>query len=100
MEAVEAFTSTDNGNFHVFPWRLPQTSMEVNLLPPTSLEISMEANLLPPTAMETPMEVDRKSDIMWRALLATESANVDIFRLRFVASMLFESVLVSKRILT
>ena len=38
MEATEASTSTDSGNlnFHVFPWKLALTSMEVNLLVPTS----------------------------------------------------------------
>ena len=32
MEAVEASTSTDSGNFHVFPCKLPLTSVEVNVL--------------------------------------------------------------------
>ena len=58
MDAMEASTSTDSGNFHVFPWKLLLTSMEVNLLPPTSTEISMEVNLLPPTSMEVSMEVN------------------------------------------
>ena len=62
MEAMEAHTSTDSGNFHVFPWKLPLTSMEVNMLSPTYKEIYMEADILPPTSMEvveTFMEVDR-----------------------------------------
>ena len=46
MEAKEASTTTDRGTSHVFPWKLPPTSMEVNLLPPTSMEHSMEVNLL------------------------------------------------------
>ena len=37
MEAMEDSTSTDSRQFHVFPWKLPLTSMEVNLLPPTSM---------------------------------------------------------------
>ena len=31
-------TSTDSGNFHVLPWKLSQKSMDLNLLPPTSME--------------------------------------------------------------
>ena len=45
MEAMGASISTDSGKFHVFPWKLPRTSMEANLLPPTSMEISMGINL-------------------------------------------------------
>ena len=56
MEAMEASTSIDSGNFHVPPWKLPLTSIELNLLPPTSMDISMEVSLLPPTSMETSME--------------------------------------------
>ena len=52
MEEMQDSTPTDSGNFHVFPWKLPLTSMEVNLFPPASMEISMEINLLPPTSME------------------------------------------------
>ena len=52
IEAMEAST------VHIFPWKLAITSMEVNTLPPTSMEISMEVNLLPPTAMEASMEVN------------------------------------------
>ena len=37
-EAMEASTSTDSENFHLLPWKLPLTSMEVNLLPPTSMD--------------------------------------------------------------
>ena len=43
MEEIETSTCTDSGNFHVFlvfPWKLSQTVMEVNILPPTSLEES------------------------------------------------------------
>ena len=36
----EASTSTDSGSLHVFLWKLPLTSMEENLLPPTSMETS------------------------------------------------------------
>ena len=57
MEAMEASTSIDFGNFHVILWKLPLTSMEVNLLPPTSMEISMEVNILPLTSMQVSMEV-------------------------------------------
>ena len=57
MEVMEASTSTDSGNSHVFPWKLALTSMGVNLLPPTSMEIPMEVSLLPPTSTETSMEV-------------------------------------------
>ena len=42
-------------------------SMEVNLLPPTSMEVSMEVNSIPWKIVETSMEVDRESAIMWRA---------------------------------
>ena len=42
MEAMEASTSTNSGNVHAFPWKLPTTSMEVNLLPPTSMDISTD----------------------------------------------------------
>ena len=68
MEAVidgrngEASTSTYSGNLQVFPWKLPQTSMEgkststsfhgnfqskfgSNILPPTSVEASMKASM-------------------------------------------------------
>ena len=31
MEAMEAPTSTDSGKFHVFPWKLPLTSMEFSM---------------------------------------------------------------------
>ena len=40
LEAVQASTTTDSRNSYVF-------SMEVNLLPPTSMVVSMEANFLP-----------------------------------------------------
>ena len=60
MEAMKASTSTDSGNSHVFPWKLPLPSMGVNLevylLPLTSMRISMEVNLLPPTSIEIAME--------------------------------------------
>ena len=49
IEAMEGSTSTESGNFRVFPWKRLLSSMEVNLLTPISMEISMEANLLPPT---------------------------------------------------
>ena len=50
MEAMKAPTSTDSGNFHLLPWKLPLTSMELKILPPTSMEISMEIyfHRLPP----------------------------------------------------
>ena len=32
------FQFIDNGNFHVLPWKAPLTSLEVNLLSPTSIE--------------------------------------------------------------
>ena len=56
MEAMEDSISTDTGIFHVLLWKLPPTSMKVNLLPPTSIEI--EVNLLPRASMETSIEVD------------------------------------------
>ena len=55
MEAMEAFNSTDSGNFHVLLWKLPLNSMEVNLFPPTFMEV----NLPPWKLVETSMEVDR-----------------------------------------
>ena len=58
MNAREASTSTDSGKVHVFPWKLPLSCMEVNLLPPTSMEISMEVHIVPPTSMEASMEVN------------------------------------------
>ena len=39
LKATEAPNSTDSGNFHVFSWKLPLTSMEVGLLLLTSMEI-------------------------------------------------------------
>ena len=61
MEPMEASTSTDSGKFRVFPGKFPLTSMEeVNLLPPTPMEISIqEVNLLPLTSVEISMEVYR-----------------------------------------
>ena len=58
MEAMEASTSIDSGNFHVLQWKLPLTSMELNLLSPTSMEISMEATIILTTSMEVSMEVN------------------------------------------
>ena len=55
LEAMEAPTSTDSGKIYVIPRKLPLTFMEVNLLPPTSMEISMEVDLLPPAFMEVSM---------------------------------------------
>ena len=97
MEAMEGSISTVSGNYRVFPWKHPLTSMkvyllaltsmEINLLRPTSVEFSMEKKLFPPSSMgvsvkvkllprklpwklvENYMEVNRKSEIMWRALL-------------------------------
>ena len=78
---VEAAIDESNGSFHfdrrkfhVFPRKLPLTSMEVNLIPPTSTEISVESNLLAPASMEVSMswkyveastEEDRKRDKTW-----------------------------------
>ena len=72
IEAVEASNSTDSGKLHLFPWKLPLTSMEVNMLPPTYKEIYMEADILPPTSMEvveTFMEVDRTEvcGLLWKS---------------------------------
>lgn len=50
--------STDSGNLHVSPWKLRLTSMKVNLILPTSMEISMGLNILPPTYMEVSLEVN------------------------------------------
>ena len=56
MEAI-------NGTFSFrerwkIPWNLLLTSMQVNLLPPTSTGVSMGVNLLPSTSMgETSMDV-------------------------------------------
>ena len=61
MEVIEASTSTDGGNFHVLPWKLPLPSMKINILQPTSMEIFVEVNLLPPTSMEASMEVGGNS---------------------------------------
>ena len=44
METMEASTSTDSGHFYVFPWELQLTSMEVNLLPTTSMETSLDVD--------------------------------------------------------
>ena len=57
MEPMEASDSADSENLHVFPKKLPLISMEVNLLPQSSMEIILEVNLLPPTSMEVSMEV-------------------------------------------
>ena len=61
---IEAATDGINGTFHFDrQWKLACTStdfLEVNLCPPTSMEISMEVNILAPTSMEvnlTSMEV-------------------------------------------
>ena len=63
MEAMESSTSADSENPHVFPWKLPLTSIEVNLLLPTSMENSMEVNRLPPTSMDVFMQVNL---LQWR----------------------------------
>ena len=62
MQAMEASTFTDGGNFHVFPWKLRLTYIEVNLVPPTSMEnfIPIDVNLLPPTSMAFSMRVSGK----------------------------------------
>ena len=39
MEAIFASTSIDSGKLHVFPWKLPLASMEVNIFPPTPMDI-------------------------------------------------------------
>ena len=44
MEVMEASTSTDSLNFHVLPWKLPLTSMEVIRLPP-SMAIAIVVNI-------------------------------------------------------
>ena len=54
---MESSISTDSGNFHVFPWKLPLTSMEVNLLQPNFMEASMETTILSTASMEGSMEV-------------------------------------------
>ena len=41
-EEIEPSASTDSGNFRLIPWKLPLTSLEANLLPPTSMEISVK----------------------------------------------------------
>ena len=48
MEAMEASTSTDSGNFHVLRWKFSLTSVEANLFLATSMEISMEITILLP----------------------------------------------------
>ena len=53
MEAMEASTFIDSGNMHVFPWKLLLTKMGVHLRPLNSVEITMEVNLLPPTSMKS-----------------------------------------------
>ena len=50
MEAMEPSNSVYRGKFHVLSWKPILTSMEVNLL--TLASISMEVKLLPPTSME------------------------------------------------
>lgn len=47
---VETAIDGSNGEFHIhrqckingFPWKLPLTSMEANILPPATMELSME----------------------------------------------------------
>ena len=56
MDAMEASTSPDSGNFHVFPWKLPLSSMEVYLLGPTPMDASMQANLLPSTPIQASLD--------------------------------------------
>ena len=46
MEAMKASTYSVSGNLYLLPWKLPLNSIEVNLLPSTSMEGSMEVNLL------------------------------------------------------
>ena len=93
MEAMEASTSTDSGNFHVFPWRLlrtfhgskyASTNLHGNFhggkyshfhrqwkLPCASMEaftnfhVNFHGSKF--TFVETSMEVDETSEIMWRA---------------------------------
>lgn len=52
IETMETSTSADSGNFQTVPWKLPLTSMDMYLLPPTSMQTSMEGNLLAPTSMK------------------------------------------------
>ena len=55
---VQAAFDGNNGRFNFHrQWKLPCTSMEVNILPPTSMGMSMQVNLLPPTSMEASMQV-------------------------------------------
>ena len=56
---MEASTSIDSGNlnFHVLPWKLLLTSMEVHLIPLTSMEISTDVYTLPPISNNASMEV-------------------------------------------
>ena len=53
------FSVEVRAGFHLFPWKLPPTSMEKYLLawklPPTSMEVDLSAWKIPPTSME---EVD------------------------------------------
>ena len=48
---VEAAIDGSNGSFHFhrqwkLPWKLPLITMEVNILPPTFMEVSMEINII------------------------------------------------------
>ena len=81
MEAImEASTSTDSGNFHVLPWKLPLTSVDVNLLPPTSMEISIEVNLLLPTSVEVNL-------LQWKFPCKLAETSVEIDRAEVVGPL-------------
>ena len=58
MEANGSFHLIDSGKFQVYTWKLPLTSTEVHLLPPTSIYASMEVNLASIEVMSTSVGVD------------------------------------------
>ena len=60
MKAMEASTSTNSGNFYVLPWQLSLTSMEVNLRPPTSMEVDSKFTSAKFTSMEVCGNFPRK----------------------------------------
>lgn len=75
MENTLKFTSfhaSKSATTEMLPWKVPRTSMEVDLRQiyfHGSSHVSMEVNLLPWKLPTISMEVDRKTEIVWRTSL-------------------------------
>ena len=100
MEAMKAFTFTESGNFHVFPWKLLVTWMEViylHTLPSKSMEVVCFHRLpwkFPSNAfasMEVDVLIETSMEVIYFHTLPSKSMEVIYFH-RLPWKFLFECV--------